>query len=246
MALARRRLLPLAILLIAVPVAARAPAPDPMRMRADVETLVSFGTRQSLSLDHRPQARHRRRAALGRRCVRRHRQELRQLSCGRDHRRSVQGRPRTQWRAHRGCAGDPGGKRWLANVVIVAGHIDSFLVSDMLDTTSDAPGANDDGSGSALVLEAARLLSREPHRATIVYALLSGEEQGLWGRRAAGAHGQGTRLAHQRDAQQRYRRQHGRDGRADRGRPGPRLFRGHPRERGQRRDGGPSPVRRRG
>ena len=65
-------------------------------------------------------------------------------------------------------------------VVIVQGHIDS-RVSDVMDATSDAPGANDDGSGTALVIEAARVLSQRPHPTTIVYALLSGEEQGLHG-----------------------------------------------------------------
>jgi hypothetical protein len=67
-------------------------------------------------------------------------------------------------------------------VVIVQGHIDS-RVSDPLDFTRDAPGANDDGSGSALVLEAARVLSGERYPSTIIYALLSGEEQGLFGGR---------------------------------------------------------------
>jgi hypothetical protein len=65
-------------------------------------------------------------------------------------------------------------------VVIVQGHIDS-RASDVMDATSDAPGANDDASGVALVMEAARLLSHERFPATIVYAALSGEEQGLWG-----------------------------------------------------------------
>jgi Zn-dependent M28 family amino/carboxypeptidase len=54
-------------------------------------------------------------------------------------------------------------------------------VTDVMDATADAPGANDDGSGTALVIEAARLLSKEKFPATIVYAALSGEEQGLWG-----------------------------------------------------------------
>ncbi|WP_172449800.1 M28 family peptidase [Porphyrobacter sp. HT-58-2] len=67
-------------------------------------------------------------------------------------------------------------------VVIVQGHIDS-RVSDALDFTSDAPGANDDGSGTALVIEAARVLSGEKYPSTIIYALLSGEEQGLFGGR---------------------------------------------------------------
>ena len=65
-------------------------------------------------------------------------------------------------------------------VVIVQGHIDSRN-SDPLDAKGDAPGANDDGSGTALVLEAARVLSKQKFAGTIVYAVLSGEEQGLFG-----------------------------------------------------------------
>ena len=66
------------------------------------------------------------------------------------------------------------------DVVIITGHIDS-RVSDPLNSTSDAPGANDDGSGSATVLEAARILSKHKFPGTIVYSLDSGEEQGLNG-----------------------------------------------------------------
>lgn len=65
-------------------------------------------------------------------------------------------------------------------VVIIQGHIDS-RVTDVFDFTSDAPGANDDGSGTALVIEAARVLSQHRYPGTIVYALLTGEEQGLFG-----------------------------------------------------------------
>ncbi len=65
-------------------------------------------------------------------------------------------------------------------VVIVQGHIDSRN-SDAMDGVGDAPGANDDGSGTALVLEAARVLSKAKFAGTIVYAVLSGEEQGLYG-----------------------------------------------------------------
>ena len=66
------------------------------------------------------------------------------------------------------------------DVVIIQGHIDS-RVSDPMNFTSDAPGANDDGSGTAAVIEAARVLSKHKFPATIVYATLSGEEQGLYG-----------------------------------------------------------------
>ncbi len=65
-------------------------------------------------------------------------------------------------------------------VVIVQGHIDSRASNEM-DAASDAPGANDNASGSALVIEAARVLSRRRYPTTVVFALLSGEEQGLHG-----------------------------------------------------------------
>ena len=65
-------------------------------------------------------------------------------------------------------------------VVIISGHIDSRN-SDPMDAKGDAPGANDDASGTAAVIEAARVLSKQKFAATIVYAVLSGEEQGLLG-----------------------------------------------------------------
>jgi len=65
-------------------------------------------------------------------------------------------------------------------VIIVQGHYDS-RVTDPLNGTDDAPGANDDGSGSVMVLEAARILSQRQYPSTIIYALLTGEEQGLYG-----------------------------------------------------------------
>ncbi len=65
-------------------------------------------------------------------------------------------------------------------VIIIAGHLDS-RVSDVMDFTSDAPGANDDASGVAAVIEAARILSKHRFPATLVFAALSGEEQGLLG-----------------------------------------------------------------
>ncbi len=64
--------------------------------------------------------------------------------------------------------------------VIMSGDIDS-RVSDVMDSTSRSPGANDNATGVAGALEAARVLSRYEFPATIVYAALSGEEQGLFG-----------------------------------------------------------------
>ncbi len=73
----------------------------------------------------------------------------------------------------RGTA-DPG------RYVLLSGDIDS-RVSDVMNATADSPGANDNASGIAAILEAARLLTKHRPDASIVYAALSGEEQGLFG-----------------------------------------------------------------
>lgn len=73
------------------------------------------------------------------------------------------------------------------DVVIITGHIDS-RVSDPLNANAFEPGANDDGSGSAAVLEAARILSKHKFPGTIVYSLDSGEEQGLYGAKVIAAY----------------------------------------------------------
>jgi hypothetical protein len=65
-------------------------------------------------------------------------------------------------------------------IVLVTGHYDSRN-SDILDTKSDAPGANDDGSGAAVSLECARVLSKLKFPATIIFLTVAGEEQGLNG-----------------------------------------------------------------
>lgn len=65
-------------------------------------------------------------------------------------------------------------------IYMISGHLDS-RVSDVMNRTADAPGANDDGSGVAAVLECARILSRSSFPATIIFVAFSGEEQGLLG-----------------------------------------------------------------
>jgi hypothetical protein len=87
----------------------------------------------------------------------------------------------------------PGDDPALAKTVfVVSGHFDS-RASDIMDSKSDAPGADDDGSGTAVSIECARLLARGHYRSTLVFATVSGEEQGLLG---------GTRLL-------KYLEQHG-------------------------------------
>ena len=63
---------------------------------------------------------------------------------------------------------------------VVTGHLDS-RVTDVLDFTDDAPGADDDGSGVACVLELARLFATHQFPGTIVFATVAGEEEGLYG-----------------------------------------------------------------
>jgi hypothetical protein len=174
-----KALLPL-LLLAAAPAPSGPPVPSPERLKATVERLVSFGTRHTLS----SATDKKRGIGAARRWVA---VEFGKIGkgCGGCLKVETIADRFTGPRAPGGVevidvlaiqpgTGDPN------QVVIVAGHIDS-RVSDVMDITSDAPGANDDGSGSALVMEAARLLAGRKFEATIVYALLSGEEQGLWG-----------------------------------------------------------------
>jgi len=65
-------------------------------------------------------------------------------------------------------------------IFLISGHLDSRR-TDVMDGVSDAPGANDDGSGSAAVMECVRVMSKHSFPATVVFVTVSGEEQGLLG-----------------------------------------------------------------
>lgn len=71
---------------------------------------------------------------------------------------------------------DPNDKR----IFLIGGHLDS-RVTDVMNRTSKAPGANDDGSGVSAVIESARILSRSSFPASIIFVAFSGEEQSLLG-----------------------------------------------------------------
>lgn len=65
-------------------------------------------------------------------------------------------------------------------LIYITGHYDS-INSDVMDRTSDAPGANDDASGVAVLIELARVMADKPREATMVFMATAGEEQGLLG-----------------------------------------------------------------
>ena len=160
-----------------------AQVPDPAQLKATVERLVGFGTRHTLSggtprdgrgIDDAIAWSGDRFTATAKQCGKCLRVET--VSDRFSGPRAPDGVDVFDVLAVQPGSGDS------RHVVIVMAHIDS-RVTDVANAVSDAPGANDNGSGSALVLEAARILSKEKFQATIVYALLSGEEQGLWGGR---------------------------------------------------------------
>ncbi len=153
---------------------------DSAQLRRQIETLVSFGTRHTLSSQTDPrrgigaalnwtEAEFKRYSAACGGC----------LEVGRASEVVTGSRIPTPTKVTNVFAIQRGTTR-PNDVVIITGHIDS-RVSDGMNATADAPGANDDGSGTAAAIEAARVLSRFKFPGTIVYAALSGEEQGLHG-----------------------------------------------------------------
>ena len=178
----RTKLAALLALSLAGPLAAAAPEVSEARLKADVERLVAFGTRHTMSLQDDPK----RGIGAARRWAE---AEFRKTSkaCGNcleialPERMVTAERVPVPTRLVNVVAIQRGTER-PNEVVIIQAHIDS-RASDVMNATIDAPGANDDASGTALVLEAARVLSQRKFPTTVVYAALSGEEQGLLGGR---------------------------------------------------------------
>ncbi|HET6993363.1 MAG TPA: M28 family metallopeptidase [Chitinophagaceae bacterium] len=152
-------------------------------LRSYIKTLVSFGTRNTLSIQSSPT----RGIGAARNWVLSRFNEFAQQSGGRltafidtvtlaaDGRRvnrtlllgnvmaTLQG-------------ADPADKR----VFIISGHLDNMR-TNVMDSVNDAPGANDDASGVAAVMECARIMSKHRFPATVIFVAVSGEEQGLLG-----------------------------------------------------------------
>lgn len=159
---------------------ALADAPSQAELRATITALVGFGTRHTLS-DTRSDTRG---IGAARRWVK-SRFEQMARDCGGCITVVTPAKTFTGKRAPNGVevmdvVAIKRGQRDPQRVIVMTGHLDS-RVSDVMNTTSDAPGANDDASGVAALIEAARLLSKQDNDATLVFAALSGEEQGLYG-----------------------------------------------------------------
>lgn len=189
------RLIALAALLAALPAVTQAQTPaaveqpllheivtqvDQERLRSDITSMVGFGTRHTLSLtdsDTRGIGAARRWAESHFRTIAAECGGCIEIALPAD---TVTG-PRIPMPTEVvNVLGIQRGTGDSNRVIIISGHIDS-RVSDVMNFTADAPGANDDASGVAAVLEAARVLSKYRFGATLVYAVLSGEEQGLVG-----------------------------------------------------------------
>jgi hypothetical protein len=76
------------------------------------------------------------------------------------------------------------GNQANAGIVIIGAHYDTVNDANPANPDLAQPGANDNGSGVAALLEIARIMSQNPHRATLVFVFFSGEELGRFGSRA--------------------------------------------------------------
>jgi Peptidase family M28/Fibronectin type III domain len=157
-----------------------AASPDLAQLQATVQTLVGFGTRHTLSDTRSPK----RGIGAARRWA-----QSRFVEIGRDcggcltivtPSQTVTGTRLPKPAEIVDVVAIQKGGSDPERVIVLTGHIDS-RVTDPMNATADAPGADDDASGVAVVIEAARILSRYKFPATIVYGVLSGEEQGLYG-----------------------------------------------------------------
>ena len=155
-------------------------APDPGQLQATVQALIGFGTRHTLSDTASPK----RGIGAARRWA-----QSRFEQIGRDcggcltvvmPSQTVTGEGVPKPAEIVDVVAIQKGSTDPDRVIVLTGHIDS-RVSDIMNATADAPGADDDASGVAVVIEAARILSRYKFPATIVYGVLSGEEQDLYG-----------------------------------------------------------------
>jgi hypothetical protein len=154
---------------------------DPARIEATVRRLVAFGTRHTLSEQDNPV----RGIGAARDWIFQQMQTYAAASAGRmtvelqSFIQPVSSRIPAPTRITNVVA-TVHGRVAPERIYVVTGHYDS-RVTDVMNATSDAPGADDDASGVAVVMELARVLATRRPEATIVLAAVAGEEQGLYG-----------------------------------------------------------------
>ncbi|MFL6163475.1 MAG: M20/M25/M40 family metallo-hydrolase [Jatrophihabitantaceae bacterium] len=154
---------------------------DPDRLRATIEKLVSFGTRHTLSSQTDPN----RGIGAATNWIFSQMQAIAATSGGR---MTTELQSFVQPPASRipvptritNVITTLRGSSSADRIYLVSGHIDS-RVTDVMNFTDDAPGADDDASGVAAVMELARVMATRAPEATIVFAAVAGEEQGLYG-----------------------------------------------------------------
>jgi hypothetical protein len=160
---------------------------DPHRVEAIVRKLVSFGTRHTLSTQDDPA----RGIGAARDWIL---AELNRYAATSAGRMTVEAQSYIQQPAPRipvptritNVIATLRGSVTAERVYVVSGHYDS-RVTDVMNATADAPGADDDASGVAVSLELARIMAQRTPKSTIVFAAVAGEEQGLYGARYMGA-----------------------------------------------------------
>ncbi|HEV7206453.1 MAG TPA: M28 family peptidase [Jatrophihabitans sp.] len=154
---------------------------DPARIRATIEKLVSFGTRHTLSAQDDP----RRGIGAARDWIA---AELRTYAAASGGRMTVDVPSYIQPPASRvptptrisNVRATLRGSVEPDRIYVISGHYDS-RVTDVMNSTADAPGAGDDASGVAVSMELARVMARYRPDATLVFLAVAGEEQGLYG-----------------------------------------------------------------
>ncbi len=154
---------------------------DPRRIERIVRRLVSFGTRHTLSEQDNPV----RGIGAARDWIH---EQMQQYAAASDGRMTVELQSFIQPASPRvpeptritNVVATLRGTTAPDRVYVVTGHYDS-RVTDVMNATSDAPGADDDASGVAAVMEMARVFASRRTEATVVFAAVAGEEQGLYG-----------------------------------------------------------------
>jgi len=154
---------------------------DPNRIKAIIEKLVSFGTRHTLSNQTDPV----RGIGAARDWIA---SEMRSFAAASNGRMTVDVPSYIQQPSSRipnatvisNIVATLKGSKEPGRVYVVSGHYDS-RVTDVLNFIDDAPGADDDGSGVAVSMELARVMATHQPAATIMFAVVAGEEQGLFG-----------------------------------------------------------------